>query len=62
MKVSIYKVSKGRRDIMVQASPGKGRSPVVLCDVTPGDVVSRLEPLIDAMRRPKGFAQGELSP
>lgn len=54
MKVSVYKQEDGTVSILVQASPGKGRTPVLIRDVQPAAVKAAVGPVIDAMRRPKG--------
>ena len=53
MKVSVYALEDGRMDVLVQATPGKGRAPVVVQDVTPEDVVTRVGKVVTEMRRPK---------
>jgi len=53
MKVSVYKSPDGRMDILVQASPGSGKSPVVVPNVTRDNLVERLGPVIDAQRGKK---------
>lgn len=54
MRVSIYKQEDGSMSAMVEASPGKGRPPVLIQDITGENVTARVAPVIDAMRRPKG--------
>lgn len=54
MKVSVYVDEKGRLDVLVQASPGKGRSPVIVSDVTLENIVGMVGPIVTQMRRPKG--------
>lgn len=54
MRVSVYKLEDGKMDVLVESTPGKGRSPVMLPDVTREDVVERVLPLVTQMRRPKG--------
>ncbi len=56
MKVSVYLGAEGMMDVLVQSSPGKGRSPVVLPAITPSNVVARVGPVVEEMRtrkRPK---------
>lgn len=54
MKVSVYKLPDGRMDVMVEASQGSGKSPVVIRGVTRGSLVGRVLPVIEAQRgRPK---------
>lgn len=54
MKVSVYKNEDGTMSVLVQASPGKGRSPVLLSGVTPENVVQMVRQVVDGMRLPKG--------
>lgn len=54
MKVSVYKDLGGGMTLMVQASPGKGRSPVVIGEVTHKNLREKLLPAIEAMRLPRG--------
>lgn len=54
MKVMIYKEFEGKMAVLVIASPGKGRPPVVLKDLAPGDVKGAVGPVITEMRRPRG--------
>lgn len=53
MKVSIYPREDGKVDILVQASPGKGRSPVVLAGVDRSALKAVLLPAVVAARGPK---------
>lgn len=53
MKVSVYKAEDGSMSVLVQASPGKGRPPVVLMGITPENVVAETLPVVEGMRRPK---------
>lgn len=57
MRVSIYRVGDGRLDVMVEASPGNGKAPVVLQHITREDFVSRVSPVIDAQRGRRDTAQ-----
>lgn len=50
MKVSIYRLEGGRIDVMVEASPGNGKAPVVLQDVTMEGIRLRVGPVIAAQR------------
>lgn len=50
MKVSIYKLPEGRIDIMVEASPGNGKAPVVLQRVTKATVVEKVLPVLEAQK------------
>lgn len=54
MRVSVYKADDGILSVMVEASPGKGRPPVVMGVITPENVVEKVLPLVTAMRRPRG--------
>lgn len=53
MKVLVYKLETGGFSVLVQASPGKGRAPVVLNDVTLENIKGRVLPAVEAARRPK---------
>lgn len=57
VKVSIYKAQEGEMAILVEASPGRGRAPVVLSGVTRENLTEKLEPVTEAMRRPKGWVE-----
>lgn len=59
MKVSVYKLEGGGMSVMVESSPGKGRAPVLLQDITPENIAAKVLPVIQQLRRPKG-AQLEL--
>ncbi|GAH45695.1 unnamed protein product [marine sediment metagenome] len=54
MKVSVYKLNEGGMSVLIQSTPGKGRSPVLLCGITPDNVVDQVLPVVRQMRRPKG--------
>lgn len=54
MKVSVYKGPEGKLSVLVQASPGKGRPPVVIPEVTLQNIQEKVLPLVEAMRKPKG--------
>jgi len=54
MKVSVYKMDKGKMAVLVESSPGKGRAPVMVPDITVGNVVERTLPIVTQLRRPKG--------
>lgn len=53
MRVSVYRDLDGEMSVLIEATPGKGRAPVLLRNVTAENVVAGVRPLIDAMRRPK---------
>lgn len=59
MKVSIYKLPEGRIDLMVEASTGHGKAPVVLLKITKDNLAAQLAPVLDALRgrRVKGPSQ-----
>lgn len=40
--------------VLVQSSPGKGRAPVLLQQVTAENVVASVLPVVEQLRRPKG--------
>lgn len=50
MKVSVYKLPDGRIDIMVEAAPGHGKSPVLLRHVSKAELAERVGPVLDAQR------------
>lgn len=50
MKVSIFKLPDGSMDVLVEASVGSGKPPVLLQGVTEDDVVSRVRPVVDAQK------------
>lgn len=50
MKVSVYRLPEGRVDVMVEASPGNGKAPVVLQDVKADDFTSKVLPVVEAQR------------
>lgn len=50
MRVSVYKLDDGRMDVLVEASPGSGKAPVVIQGVTQEDLVQRVGPVVDAQR------------
>lgn len=53
MKVYIYALPDGRRDILVTASPGSQQAPVLLPDVPRDKVKEVVLPVVMAMRRPR---------
>lgn len=53
MKVSVYKLDGGGLAVLVQASPGKGKTPVLLQEITPENIKSRVGPLLVEMGRPR---------
>lgn len=59
MKVSIYKGDGPPFAILLEASPGKGRPPVLLPQVSIEDLVGTVGPEIAAMRLPKGVSPAE---
>lgn len=54
MRVSVYKGIDGPMTALVVASPGKGRPPVLLSNITEENVVRSVLPVIEGMRLPKG--------
>lgn len=54
MRVRVYKNEDGTTDVLVEASLGKGRPPVLLKGVTPENIKTQVLPVVTAMRRPKG--------
>lgn len=57
MKVSIYPIAGGTVDVLVQATPGKGLSPVVLLGLTRENLKTEVGKIVADMRRPKVPAQ-----
>lgn len=53
MKVSVYKEEGGAFSVLVQASPGKGRPPVLVVGVTAEEAKAEAVLLVDAMRGPR---------
>lgn len=53
MRVHIYKDDKGDLSAFVEPSPGKGRPPILVQGITPGNVVETVLPLITALRMPR---------
>lgn len=51
MRVRVYVLEEGEMDVLVEASPGKGRSPILLKGITPENVVDQVGPVIEDMRR-----------
>lgn len=50
MRVTVYKLEGDRIDIMVEASPGNGKSPVVLQHITKESLVGALLPVVEAQK------------
>ncbi len=50
MRVSVYKLEGGRIDIMVEASVGHGKAPVVLQDIDREKLVEQILPVLAAQR------------
>lgn len=57
MKVSIYPLAGGVVDVLVQATPGKGLSPVVLQGLTRENLEAEVGKIVADMRRPRVPAQ-----
>lgn len=53
MKVSVYKLEDGGVSVLVQASPGKGRSPVMVDGVTKANIREKVLPVITQLRAPR---------
>jgi hypothetical protein len=49
----VYLHDNGEMSVLVEASLGKGRAPVILQQVTAENVVARVLPLVKQMARPK---------
>lgn len=54
MRVSVYLVVDEDYQVLVESTPGKGRAPVLIQGVTRQNVVDRVRPVIDQLRRPRG--------
>lgn len=50
MKVSIYRLPDGTMDLMVEASPGSGKGPVLARGITQENVKGVALPLINSQR------------
>lgn len=57
MKVSVYKGLEGAMSVLVQASPGAGRTPVVIEGITRENIQEKVLPVVVAMRLPKPLQQ-----
>lgn len=53
MRVSVYRLPEGKMSVLVEASTGRGLSPVMVEGVTSENVVHKVLPLVTQMRRPK---------
>ena len=61
MKVSVYRLPGGRIDIMVEASQGNSKSPVVLQGITKQNLHERVGPAVEAQKgRAERLVQGVL--
>lgn len=60
MRVLVYKGEKGALSVFVVPSLGKGRAPVLIQAITPGNVAELVLPVILAMRKPREPRQAEL--
>lgn len=56
MKVSVYKEIDGTMAILIQASPGSGKAPVVLPGVTREGLRKAVSEAVQTMREPRGLA------
>lgn len=50
MRVSVYRLPDGSMDVMVEASPGSGKSPVLVQGVTQDNVIEAVHPLVVAQK------------
>lgn len=50
MKVSVFRLPSGRLDVLVEASVGNGKSPIVVLDVHREDFVGRVGPVVEAQK------------
>ena len=50
MKVSVYPRTDGKLDVLVEASLGNGKPPVLVKGVERGSVAGEIGPVIDAQR------------
>lgn len=57
VKVYVYKLENGRRDVLVEPTLGNGKAPVLLKEVTSEDILDRVLPVIVEARRPSALYQ-----
>lgn len=62
MRVHIYKEPEGKVSVFIEPSPGKGRPPVLLQNLTPANVREKVLPVLMAARAPKEPRPRQLSP
>ena len=57
MKVLVYVGVDGPAQVLLLASPGRGKGPVILDGVTPENVIEKVLPAIELMRGDRQFDQ-----
>lgn len=60
MKVSVYKVLGDGMAILVQASPGMGRAPIMISGITRKNLKEKVLPVVEGMRGRKKLEQTTL--
>ena len=53
MRVYVYKTEGPTMVVLVEASPGSGRAPVLLEGVTRENLVGKVLPVVESMRGPR---------
>jgi hypothetical protein len=53
MRVHVYLLEDGKMDALVEPSPGKGLSPVLVKGITRENVVDKVGPVVTEMRSPR---------
>lgn len=54
MRISVYRLEDGEMAVLGESTPGKGRAPVMLPDITLGNIKEKVGALVTQLRRPKG--------
>lgn len=60
MRIHVYKQDDGGMSVLVEPSPGKGRPPVVITDITIWNAREKILPAVVAMRAPRVPRQRQL--
>lgn len=58
MKVSVYKDEEGSLSVLVQASLGEARAPILVGGVTLENIQEKVLPVIEAIRAPRSPRPG----